>query len=332
MTQYLYYRSNLPAMVFLILSGYAITAVAGAYPEKNIEFIVGYAPGGGYSDVAQALAPFIEKHLPRKVNVVVRHMEGAGSAIAANYLQKAKPDGYTIGIYNLAGLAPTQLVRKVSYDLNEVTWLARLSVDNVVAVVNVESPYKSILDFKKQDKPMYLMSTRGLADNNTINAAVTFAKLGVKWKPLNHDGTVKAILAVMRGDADILWSTYESVRQYIESKDLRPILFYDTKRSLEFPDVPIPSELGMPDLDESMNSHRLLGAPPKLPPDVRAVLETAIRQAIEDRGFHEALHRMKRTAEYLNGRQAERVVRDSLRNFQAYTDVIKQLLGDANRN
>jgi len=61
-------------------------------------------------------------------------------------------------------------------------------------------------------------------------------------------------------------------------------------------------------------------------------LETAIRQAIEDRGFHEALHRMKRTAEYLNGRQAERVVRDSLRNFQAYTDVIKQLLGDANRN
>lgn len=122
----------------------AATAQAGGYPEKNIEFVVGYKPGGGYSDWALAIAPFIEKHLPKKVNVVVRHMPGAGNVTAANYLHKANPDGYTIGIYNMVGLAATQLGRKVAYDLGEVTWLARLSVDNGVALVNANGPYSSI--------------------------------------------------------------------------------------------------------------------------------------------------------------------------------------------
>ena len=158
-------------------------ARADDYPRRNIEFVVGYNPGGGYSTWAQAIAPYIEKHLPKKVNVVVRHMPGAGSVVAANYLQRTKPDGYTIGIYNMAGLVATQLARDVEYDLTKVTWLGRISSDNSVGLVSAKSPYNSMLDFKKQEKPEYIMSTRGLAATSTLTGAVTFAKLGVKWKP-----------------------------------------------------------------------------------------------------------------------------------------------------
>src|SRR5581483_6669270 len=154
-------------------------AAAGKFPGKNIEFVVGYKPGVGYSDWALALAPFIEKHLPNKVSVVVRHMDGAGNVTAATYIHKAKPDGYTIGIYNMVGLAATQLARPVQYDLSKATWLARLSVDNGVALVNAKGPYNSIQDFKKQDKPQYITSIRGYSDIYTLAAGVTFEKLGV---------------------------------------------------------------------------------------------------------------------------------------------------------
>jgi tripartite-type tricarboxylate transporter receptor subunit TctC len=308
-----------------LLSVYALPGLA-AYPEKNIEFVVGYKPGGGYSDWAQAIAPFIEKHMPNKVNVVVRHMDGAGSAIAANYMQKAKPDGYTIAIYNIAGLAATQLARKVQYDLPKVTWLARVSYDDTVAVVKGKGPYKSIEDFKKQTKPEYVVSTKGLAATNTITGAVTFTKMGVKWKPLNHAGTGESVLAVIRGDADITWGSFESLQQYIDSGDLKLVVYYDSKRNPKFPDVPIPAEVGMPELNESMNSHRLLGAPPGLPADVRTVLEGAIKKAVEDPGFAEAVKKMKRTPAFLDGKQCTALVKDVLQSYETYAGIVKALL------
>ncbi len=316
--------------VALLLSLFALPSWA-AYPDKNIELVVGYKPGGGYSDWAQAVAPFIEKHLPNKVNVLVRHMDGAGSAIAANYLQKAKPDGYTIGIYNVAGLAATQLARPVQYDLSKVTWLARLSFDDTVALVAAKGPYRGIEDFKKQSKPEYVISTKGLAATNTITGAVTFAKMGVKWKPLNHAGTGESILAVIRGDADITWGSYESVQQYIESGDLKIVLYYDSQRHPKFSSAPIPGDLGMAELNESMNSHRVIGAPPGLPANVRAVLEEAIRKAVNNPEFHETLKKMKKTPAYLNGKDTAVLVGEILKSYTNYASVVKALLSQESK-
>ncbi len=303
-----------------------MAAAAGKYPEKNIEFVVGYKPGGGYGDWAQAIAPFIEKHLPNKVNVVVRNMDGAGNVVAANYLHKAKPDGYTIGIYNMVGLAATQLARKVEYDLNKVTWLARISVDNGVALVNAKGPYNSILDFKKQAKPQYIVSIRGFSDIYTLSAAVTFEKLGVKWKALNHEGASNAILAVIRGDADIMWASYESMQQYINSGDVKAVLFYDNARSPKLPATPVIGEVGMAELSEAMNAQRMIGAPPGLPGDVRAVLEAAVKKAVEDPEFREVLKKMKKTVEYLDGKEAAKIVKSTLDSYQVYARVVKDLM------
>jgi tripartite-type tricarboxylate transporter receptor subunit TctC len=311
----------------LAAAGIATAAgAAGKYPEKPIEFVVGYKPGGGYGDLAQAIAPFIEKHLPNKANVVVRNMDGAGNVVAANYLHKAKPDGYTIGLYNVVGLALNQVSRKSQYDLAKTTWLARVNVDNVVALVNAKGPYSSINDFKKQAKPEYIVSIRGITDNNTLAAAVTFDKMKVKWKPLNHEGASNAILSVIRGDADIILASYESFQQYVDSGDVKPLLYYDSKRFPRMPDTPIPAEIGMPELADSMNTQRMIGAPPGLPADVRNVLETAIRKAVEDPGFIELMKKTRKSIVYLDGKESEKVVRSTLETYKSYSGVINDLM------
>src|SRR5690606_1278667 len=119
---------------------------------------------------AQAIAPYIEKHLPNDVNVIVQHMEGAGSAVAANYIHRAEPDGYTIGIYNYGGLAATQFTRDdAEYALEEVTWLSRLSEDPAVASVSAESDFESVSDFQELDT--LTVATEGYSANATIVAA-----------------------------------------------------------------------------------------------------------------------------------------------------------------
>lgn len=317
-------RSCLTAWALLLTCAFA-PAPAVAFPDKNIEFVVGYPPGGGYSDWALTIAPFIEKNLPKKVNVVVRHMPGAASVIATNYLQKAKPDGHTIGIYEMAGLTVTQLVREVQYDMRQVTWLAGIAVDNRIALVGAKGPYQSILDFKKQNKSEYLVATRGLSEINAIMTAMTFAKMGVKWKPLNHDGASKALLSVIRGDADINLSAYESVQQYIRNGDLRPLLYFDTRRHPDLPQVPIPAEVGMPEFG-GLSSPRLIGAPPRLPPEVRKVLEGAIKRALEDPELLAVVAKKKKTVTYADGRAAEAMVRATFDAYQPYLGVVKQMV------
>lgn len=200
-----------------------------------------------------------------------------------------------------------------------------------MALVNAKGPYKSLDQFRKQDKSEYVVSIRGLSDVYTLSAAVTFKKLDAKWKPLNHEGAGNAVLSVVRGDADVFFASYESMRQYIDSGDLRPLLYYDTKRSPAMPDVSIPTEVGMAELAESMNAQRLIGAPPGLPGNIRVVLEEAIRKAIADPEFVGVLKNIKKTANYLDGNGADRVVRDSLASYQTYAAVVKEIVGAGNK-
>jgi tripartite-type tricarboxylate transporter receptor subunit TctC len=134
------------------------------------------------------------------------------------------------------------------------------------------------------------------------------------------------VLAVIRGDADITWGSFESLQQYIDSGDLKLVVYYDSKRHPSFKDVPIPAEVGMPELNESMNSHRLIGAPPGLPANVRTVLETAIKKAVEDPEFANAVKKMKRTPAYLDGKQSGELVTSVLRSYETYADIVKALL------
>ncbi|PLR79535.1 tripartite tricarboxylate transporter substrate binding protein [Bacillus canaveralius] len=297
---------------------------ATKYPEKNIELVVGYKPGGGFNEWAQAIAPFIEKHLPNKVNVTVRNMPGAGGVIATNHIQKAKPDGYTIGLYDVNGLAPTQLARPDSFDLRKVTWLGTVAVDNNVGSVQATGD-NTAENIMKQEKPKYIVSTRGLASNDSIVGAITLTKMGVNWEPLNHEATSEAVLSVIRGDADILFGSYESQQKYIDSGDLKPAIWFGTERNPKFPDVPIPSELGMPEFNEIFDTYKMIGAPPNMPEDVSSILEEAIKKSVEDPEFQEVLKKMKRTSSYLDAKATDARVEKLLKDYSNYTDTVKEL-------
>lgn len=319
------------AVIGAMLGTAVFTSDARAeFPARNIEFVVGYGAGGGYSDWALALAGSMQKHLPGNRKVIVRHMPGGGSVISAEYVQRAPADGHVIGIYNVFGLAATQMVNKVNYDLSKVTWLGRISLDNEIGLVAAKSPIKTIADLKKGGE-IYILSTQGLAATGTIAAALLFERMGVKWKPLNHDKLGPAALAVMRGDAAMYFGTYESTLSYIDAKELRPIVYYDTVRHPNFKDVPIPADFGMPDLG-TLNPHRIVGGPPGMPADVAKVLETAIQKATQDPDFKKRVEQMKKTITYADAKESAHIVADMLKNYGKFAGTVKALFAEEDKS
>lgn len=314
--------------VFASASSFALAAKQEAkFPERDIELVVGYSPGGGYSNWAQALAPVLEKHLGNGTNVLVRNMPGAGGVVATNYLYQAEPDGHTIGIVNLGGMAATQAASEVRYDLREMTWLGRLSLDPAILVAGPHSGINQAEDLRGRENTV--VSTKGLAANATIAGAVTLDLLGVDWRALNHKGTSEMILSIIRGDSDIGWGSIDSLKQYLENGDLKMILYYDAERNADYPNVPTPSDIGLPEeVNEAFNTNRLIGAPPGLPKNVRKTLEEAIAKAVVDPKFLERLEKMEVSAQYLNGEATAKIVSNAVKGFTKYSDTISDLLSD----
>lgn len=109
----------------------ALPAMAADFPAKNIEFVIPVSPGGGFDTYVRAVSPVMEKHLPQSVNVVPTNVPAAGGARGAAQVFRAKPDGYTIGIFNIPGILVPQLRgdSSVQYDLTKLTWLGSFGSD-----------------------------------------------------------------------------------------------------------------------------------------------------------------------------------------------------------
>ena len=123
-----------------------------AYPARDIVWIVPFSPGGGYDTYARGIIPYLEKYLPRKVNVVVKNIRGAGGVTGVSHLYKSKPNGYTLGYAAYPGMAVVKMTMDVGFDPGKLTPLAKIAVSPQALFVAGNSPFKSLKDLKRKGK------------------------------------------------------------------------------------------------------------------------------------------------------------------------------------
>src|ERR1700712_3135256 len=117
------------ALSALLLSITAAPALAAWPDDKPIEIVVGFAPGGETDIMARGLAPFIARQLGVKAVTVVTNKVGASGEIGNAYFQRAKADGYTLGVVNLPPLTFVPLTKKSQYDPKQMVMVARAVSD-----------------------------------------------------------------------------------------------------------------------------------------------------------------------------------------------------------
>lgn len=259
----------------------ARSSLAAAYPERDITFIVPYSAGGGFDIYVRAIAPAMEKYLPQKVNIVPLNVPSGGGSRGITQLYHAKPDGYTIAIFNIPGMFVLQKEGDATYDLGKVTWLGSMGRDDYGLAVAANSPIKSVADLKKlsQTRPVKFTATgpEGTAYAATLIAAKL---LGLRTQLITgYKGSNDYVVGAMRGDGDAVVTALPLLRRMAAGNTLRIIATFEEKSSV--PGAADATSLGQPELSQIV-LERLVGAPPSLPVDIKATLATALNKALTD--------------------------------------------------
>ncbi len=256
-------------------------ARAATWPEHDIAFIIPDAPGGGFDSAVRAISPVLEKYLPNKVNVVPTNVVGGGGNRAATQLFRAKPDGSSIGIFNIPGLFIASQQGDAGYELPKFTWLGRVGEDIYALGVGANSPLKSIADMKalSQTRPVKFTST-GQAGTAYAATQIATHLLGIKAQIITgYKGSSEYALAAIRGDGDAVITTMALLQRLRASGDLRILATFEPHSNV--PGAEDATTLQQPELG-LITLERLIAAPPGLPPDIKAALAEALSKALGD--------------------------------------------------
>jgi tripartite-type tricarboxylate transporter receptor subunit TctC len=251
------------------------------FPAKDINFIVPYSAGGGFDNYVRAIAPVMERYLPSKVNIVPSNVASGNGSRGINQLFRAKPDGYTIGIFNIPGMFILQQEGGASYDLAKFTWLGSVGRDNYGLGVAWGSAIKSIADLKalSQTRPIKFTATgpEGTAYAATLIGAEL---LGIKAQLITgYKGSSDYVVGAIRGDGDAVVSTLPILRRMREGHAMRILAtFEDHGSEAGAADA---TSLAQPELSQIV-LERLVGAPPSVPPRIQTILADALAKAMKD--------------------------------------------------
>lgn len=261
--------------VSVALSGTAHTA----FPEKDITFIIPYAPGGGFDTYVRRIAPMMEKYLPNKVNVLPKNVDGAGGRKALSDLYRAKPDGYTLAIFNMPGMLLDKILgKKTGYKIEEFVWLSQLAVSPYTLAVNSKGPYQSIEELKKAKNLKYPVTSP--ASTAAVAGKILAAVVGLDVKLLpGYRGSSKTSLSIIRGDTHLSLFANRSYAKYAKGGDLKAVLSLEDKSPWE--GVPTVGDIGHPELT-ALATERIVGTAPGTPKAIAAVLEKALVKAGND--------------------------------------------------
>ena len=261
-------------------------SVFAAYPDKPINMVVAYSPGGGTDLVARAIAPFIEKYLGNNAKIVIQNRPGAGGEIGFATLANAAADGYTIGFINTPNVITIPIERKAQYSADKFELLANIVDDPGNFSVHTDSPVKSLKELAElaKKKPGEItVGTTGIGSDDHLAMLLFEKQAGVKMNHIPMKGAADVRTGIVSKQIDVAaMNIGEAMQAAAGGAPMRQLGTMSLQRSSLSPNVPTFAEQGY---KFEMASLRGIAAPRGLPADVKQALVSAIQKAAADPEF-----------------------------------------------
>lgn len=251
------------------------------FPTKPIRFLVGFPPGGGNDAIARLITPGFSERLG--VPVVLDNRPGAGGNIAADIAAKAPKDGYTILVASSSH--PIQGLLKSGLPYNPVKDFAGISllvVYRSILVVPPSVPATTVKDIiaMARAKPGALnFASSGAGTGSHLGGELFKAAAKVDMTHVAYKGGGQAVVDLLAGRVDMMFSPLVPVLPHIRSNRLRPIAVTSTNRSPLLPDLPTVAEAGVPGY-EFVSWYGVM-APAGIPPAVATRMADEIRHVMQ---------------------------------------------------
>jgi tripartite-type tricarboxylate transporter receptor subunit TctC len=265
----------------VLLATIAATPLLASAQDKPLEWVVGYAAGGGSDMVARTVAEQMGKTLGR--TIVVNNKPGAATNIAADYAAKSRDIGNIMFTADFATLAANPaLFSKLPYnaekDFASVGLLARFPL---LLVVHPSVPAKNFKEFSawvqtSADGVPY--ASAGAGSPQHLASELLRETTGLKLNHVPYRGGAPAVQDLVGGQVQVALMDSASVVQYVTSGKLRAIGVASRSRLKNFPDVPTLAEQGVKDFEAY--AWQGLVVPAATPPDTVARLNKALQAAL----------------------------------------------------
>lgn len=260
------------------------------YPNKPINFIVPYGAGGSADSRSRQIAQKMSVLL--KQSIVIDNKPGAGGNIGTEFIARAAPDGYTIGMGNFAPMAVNKtLFGNLRYDPEtDLSPVMLVEKGPLVLVVNPNSSYKTIQDIVNaaKAKPGVLtFSSGGIGGSHQLSAELFELNAGISMIHVPYKSGSAALTDLMAGNVDLMFDQMYSAVPNIKADKLRPIAITSKKRSPLLPNVPSFAELGYPKV-EVLNWQGLI-VPKGTPKAIIDKLNAAANEALKDPQLRELM-------------------------------------------
>ncbi|BEI33795.1 Bug family tripartite tricarboxylate transporter substrate binding protein [Polynucleobacter sp. HIN5] len=292
-----------------VLSWVCGLAIAQNYPNKPIKLIVPFPAGGPTDIVARPLAQMLGESM--KQSIIVENKGGAGGSVAADFVAKSPPDGYTIMVGTVGTHAINgSLYRQLPYDMTkDFTPIALVASAPLVIAVPANSNIKTLADLIKEAKAKPDFIAFGTAGNGTpghLTGALFETATKTKLKHIPYKGSAPAVTDLLGGQIPLMFDPIQSVLPHIQSGKLIALAVTSKTRSPLLPNVPTVAESGYPNF-ESTAWWAVFG-PAKLPENVTNTLTTQVQKIASSAAYKEKLGNV--------GVQPNTNFKESLSNFQ----------------
>ncbi|HYG41634.1 MAG TPA: tripartite tricarboxylate transporter substrate binding protein BugE [Bordetella sp.] len=251
------------------------------YPSRPIKLVVPFPPGGTTDVLARTIADPLGKLL--KQTVVVENRSGAAGRIGSEYVIRAEPDGYTLGIATVSSHAVTPVVYdNISYDVTtDLAPITRLaSVPNVLTVSPKvpATDMKSFIALLKSQPNHYTYGSAGAGSEANMMGELFKLSTGTEMMHVPYRGSSPALQDALGGQIAAVFDNLPSSLPFIRNGDLKALAIAYPQRIDALPDVPTFAEAGVPEVNDA--SWFGLVAPKDTPPAIVQRIYEATREVL----------------------------------------------------
>ena len=268
----------------------AQTAAAQAFPAKPIRVVIPFVPGGSSDIIGRAIAAKFQDLLGQPG--IVENRPGANGAIAAEFVAKSEPDGYTIlvgsiGVFSINAALFKDLRYNPVRDFAPIT--LAVTTPNVLVTKPELGPnsMKELVEYAKKNpgKLSYCSSGTGSSDHLTGELWKQGSDLFAVHVP--YRGGAGCQTDLMGNQVDLSFQNLGAVTNYIRAKRMKALAVTARTRHAQLPDVPTVGEAGFPDL--VVTSWQAVAAPAKTPREVVGRLNEAAVKALRSPDVRERM-------------------------------------------
>lgn len=278
----MYRLTSVIAMACALL-GAAAPTQAQQYPDKPVTMIVPFVPGGSSDITGRSVTPGLAKLLGQ--TFVVENKAGANSAIGAQALARATPDGYTMMVGSIGTFAINEaLYKSLPYNPSkDFTYLTQAVRNPNLLVAPVSFPASTVAELvayakKNPDKVSYASSGTGSSDH--LSAILFRQRTNTTGVDVPYKGGAAAIADLIGGQVNVSFQNLGAVLTHVKAGKLKALAVTGESRVPDLPNVPTLAEAGIP--DTVVYSWQGFAVPKGTPEPVVKKLSDALRTTLRD--------------------------------------------------